>query len=64
MGFMGTISGVLGLPFPTLGGWLYDRNPDLLLLAGSLLEMVSIPIILLFVRDPPKTIEPESEIVN
>jgi len=64
MGFMGTISGVLGLPFPTLGGWLYDRNPDLLLLAGSLLEMVSIPIILLFVRDPPKTIEPEPEIIN
>lgn len=55
MGLMGTISGVIGLPFPTLGGWLYERNPDLLLLGGSILEMLSIPIILLYIRDPPKS---------
>lgn len=61
MGFMGTVSGVLGLPFPALGGWLYDRNPDLLLLGGSIIEMLSIPIILFFIRDPPKTVEPEIE---
>jgi len=61
MGLMGTISGVIGLPFPTLGGWLYDRNPDLLLLGGSILEMLSIPIIILFIRDPPKTLESEIE---
>ena len=61
MGFMGTISGVLGLPFPAFGGWLYDRNPDLLLLGGSVLEMLSIPIILFFIRDPPRTVEPEIE---
>jgi MFS family permease len=55
MGLMGTISGIVGLPFPAIGGWLYDKNPDLLLLGGSILEMLSIPIILLFIRDPKKT---------
>ena len=61
MGFMGTISGVLGLPFPALGGWLYDRNPDLLLLGGSILEMLSIPIILFYIRDPEIIAEPAIE---
>jgi len=61
MGLMGTISGVIGLPFPTLGGWLYERNPDLLLLGGSILEMLSIPIILLYIRDPPKIDVPDPE---
>jgi MFS family permease len=61
MGFMGTISGVLGLPFPALGGWLYDRNPDLLLLGGSILEMLSIPIILFYIRDPEIIAEPDIE---
>jgi len=61
MGFMGTVSGVLGLPFPALGGWLYDRNPDLLLLGGSILEMLSIPIILFYIRDPEIIAEPDIE---
>ncbi|NIN64180.1 MAG: MFS transporter, partial [Anaerolineae bacterium] len=52
MGLMGTISGVVGLPGSLLGGYLYDRDPSMLLLAGSLLEALSIPIILLFVREP------------
>jgi MFS family permease len=43
MGLMGTASGIIGLPAPYLGGWLYDRNPSLLLLSGSLLEALSIP---------------------
>ncbi|MCB2172019.1 MFS transporter [archaeon] len=64
MGFMGTVSGVIGLPFPALGGWLYDSNPDLLLLGGSILEMLSIPIILFFIRDPPKTEEPDIEEIS
>ena len=61
MGFMGTVSGVLGLPFPALGGWLYSRNPDLLLLGGSILEMLSIPIILFYIRDPEIIAEPDIE---
>jgi MFS family permease len=52
MGLMGTISGILGLPGPILGGYLYERNPDLLLLAGSIFEALSIPIILLFIKEP------------
>ena len=59
MGFMGTVSGVLGLPFPIFGGWLYERNPDMLLLGGSILEALCIPIILLFIRDPPVSADDE-----
>jgi MFS family permease len=51
MGFMGTVSGLLGLPGSIIGGYLYDRNPDLLLISGSLLEALSIPIILFFLKD-------------
>jgi len=54
MGFMGTVSGIIGLPFPVIGGWLYERNPDMLLLGGSILEALCIPIILIFIRDPPR----------
>jgi MFS family permease len=56
MGLMGTISGIIGLPGPILGGWLYDRDPDLLLLAGSIFEALSIPIILFFVKEPEKSV--------
>jgi hypothetical protein len=52
MGLMGTVSGVIGLPGSLIGGYLYDNDPSMLLLAGSLLEALSIPIILLFVREP------------
>ena len=52
LGFMGTISGLLGLPGSIIGGYIYDRNPDLLLISGSLLEALAIPIIILFLRDP------------
>ncbi|MBN2335388.1 MFS transporter [Candidatus Bathyarchaeota archaeon] len=58
MGLMGTISGVIGLPGAYLGGYMYDRNPDLLLLSGSILEAMSIPLILLFVREPKGTDPP------
>ncbi len=61
MGFMGTVSGVLGLPFPILGGWLYERNPDMLLLGGSILEALCIPIILLFIRDPTASSDEKSK---
>lgn len=52
MGFMGTISGLLGLPGSIIGGYMYEKNPDLLLISGSLLEALSIPIIFLFLKDP------------
>jgi MFS family permease len=52
MGFMGTISGLLGLPGSIIGGYMYEKNPDLLLISGSLLEALSIPIILFFIKDP------------
>jgi MFS family permease len=52
MGLMGTISGLLSLPGSIIGGYMYEKNPDLLLISGSLLEALSIPIILLFIKDP------------
>jgi len=58
MGLMGTVSGIIGLPGPYIGGYMYERNPDSLLLVGSILEALSIPIILLFFREPKKEIPP------
>ncbi len=54
MGLMGTITGLVAIPGSYLGGYLYDYNPHLLLAIGSTLEALSIPIIILFVRDPKK----------
>ncbi|MGD2142003.1 MAG: MFS transporter, partial [Candidatus Bathyarchaeota archaeon] len=54
MGLMGTITGLIGLPGPLLGGYLYDINPNQLLSIGAGLEALSIPIILLFVKEPRK----------
>jgi MFS family permease len=52
MGLMGTIAGIIGLPGSYIGGYIYDRNPAMLLVSGSLLEALSIPIILFFIKDP------------
>ena len=52
LGLMGTISGLLGLPGAIIGGYIYDMNPSMLLVAGSLLEALAIPIIIFFLKDP------------
>lgn len=52
LGLMGTISGIIGIPGSILGGYIYETSPDLLLISGSLLEALAIPIILLFLKDP------------
>jgi MFS family permease len=54
MGLMGTITGLIGLPGSYIGGHLYANNPDILLAFGAGLEAVSIPLILLFVKEPKK----------
>ncbi|RLI10488.1 MFS transporter, partial [Candidatus Bathyarchaeota archaeon] len=54
MGLMATITGLISLPGSYLGGYLYDYNPHLLLAVGSTLEALSIPIILLFVKEPKR----------
>jgi len=51
MGFMGTVTGLLSLPGSMIGGYIYSANPGMLLLAGSILEAIQVPIILLFVKD-------------
>jgi len=54
MGAMATITGIAALPAPYIGGYLYDLNPHLLLMLGSLIEALTIPIILLFIREAEK----------
>jgi len=54
MGMMGTITGIVGLPGSYLGGVMYDRNPNMLLMIGATLEALAIPLIFLFVKDPTK----------
>lgn len=59
LGLMGTISGLLGLPGAIIGGYLYNMNPSLLLISGSLLEALAIPIIIFFLKDPKITENPQ-----
>jgi MFS family permease len=54
MGLMGTLAGIIALPGSYLGGYLYEMNPDFLLLSGSILEAMQIPLILLFFKDVKK----------
>ena len=54
LGLMGTVSGLLGLPGAMIGGYMYDKNPALLLISGSLLEALAIPIIIFFLKDPKR----------
>lgn len=56
MGLMATVTGLISLPGSYLGGYLYDYNPHLLLALGSTLEALSIPIILLFVKEPKRRV--------
>lgn len=56
MGLMATITGLVSMPGSYLGGYLYDYNPHLLLAIGSTLEALSIPIILLFIKEPKRTV--------
>lgn len=54
LGLMGTVSGLLGLPGSIIGGYLYEKSPSLLLVSGSILEAMAIPIIIFFLKDPKK----------
>jgi len=54
MGLMATVTGLVDLPGPLLGGFIYNFNPHWLLAVGSTLEAMSIPMILLFVREPKR----------
>jgi MFS family permease len=64
LGLMGTISGLLGLPGSIIGGLVYDISPDLLLISGSLLEALSIPLILIFLKDPRQKEKINSSVIQ
>ena len=44
MGFMGTVTGLIGLPGSYIGGYLYDFNPNLLLVLGLTSIVSPIPV--------------------
>ena len=54
MGLMGTITGIIDIPSSYIGGYVYEYNPDFLLALGAGIEILAIPIILLFVKEPKK----------
>ena len=56
MGLMGTVTGIIDIPSSYIGGYVYEYNPDLLLALGAGLEVLAIPIILLFVKEPKKEV--------
>ena len=49
---MGTVSGIIGIPGSIIGGYLYENNPNMLLVSGAMLEALAIPIIIFFLKDP------------
>jgi MFS family permease len=54
LGLMGTLTGIVSLPAPAMGGYLYEANPNTLLALGAGLEALVIPMILLFVKEPKR----------
>jgi len=54
LGLMGTITGILSLPSPAIGGYLYVYDPNVLLALGAGLEALAIPLILFLVKEPKK----------
>lgn len=57
MGLMGTITGIISIPASYIGGYVYEYNPNLLLALGAGLEVLAIPIILFFVKEPKRGIK-------
>ncbi len=57
MGLMGTITGIIGIPASYIGGYAYEYNPNFLLALGAGLEVLAIPIILFFVKEPKREIK-------
>jgi MFS family permease len=53
MGFMGTLTGVINIPAPILGAYLWESaGPDTLLVLGGVLGLTAVPLILLFIKEP------------
>ncbi|MBM3292205.1 MFS transporter, partial [Candidatus Bathyarchaeota archaeon] len=52
-GFIASFTGLLTFPASYLGGYVYSNNPDLLL-GLNIIQILTIPIIVLFVKQPKK----------
>jgi hypothetical protein len=53
MGFMGTLTGIINIPAPILGAYLWESTgPDTLLVLGGILGLTAVPLVLLFIKEP------------
>lgn len=53
MGLMGTMTGLINLPAPVLGGYIWETfGPSALLISGGALGFTAVPLILLFIKEP------------
>ncbi len=53
MGFMGTLTGLINLPAPIIGAYIWESlGPSMLLLLGSGFGFIAAPLIVLFVKEP------------
>ena len=53
LGFMGTMTGLINLPAPIVGAYLWEAlGPENLLLIGSGVGLTVAPLILLFIKEP------------
>jgi MFS family permease len=53
IGLMGTMTGLINLPAPVLGAYMWKAfGPNTLLLSGSLLGFSVVPLILMFIKEP------------
>jgi MFS family permease len=53
MGLMGTMTGLINLPAPIIGAYIWESlGPNMLLLLGSGLGFAAAPLIMLFVKEP------------
>ena len=53
LGLMGTMTGLINLPAPIIGAYLWEAfGPDKLLLIGSGVGLTVTPLILFFIKEP------------
>ena len=56
MGAMGTISGIMAIPSPVIGGWLYDEyDPKMPFYIAGVFGLIGALIFAIGVKEAPKT---------
>jgi hypothetical protein len=53
MGLMATTTGLISLPAPAFGAYVWETySPDTLLVVGAVTALSSIPVIIFFLKEP------------